>query len=144
MLRKNLIKIISLAIILISLIVFVLAESKAINLEYPWHAAILYAIGAIGLVNLVQSVRNKKMTSFGIGFLLFVGFFIYFIFVTLKLENVLLEIGLIAILIVLLYLIKYLFNIRSDFRGENKSDGYKNYKERRKEEALEDLTKTEK
>lgn len=142
--RKFQTKIINLIIFLISLVIFVLAETKNINIYYPWHSAIVYALGAIGIVHIVKSVLTKKILNFGFGFFLLIAFFIYFLFVTLKIENIVLGLGLTVILIVLLYLVKYLFGINSYFQGDNKKADYKNYKERRKEEALDDLTKTDK
>ncbi len=133
--RKNLIKVIDLFILLISLLIFILTETKTVELFYPWHMAICYAMGGIGLVHVVYSVFNKKLMSLGFGSIMFVIFFVYLLFAVLKMENVLLGIFLILFVIILLSIIKYLFNIRSAFTGDNKVSGYKNYKERRKEQS---------
>lgn len=140
MLRKNLIRIIDLLILLVSLLLFILAETKTVSLFYPWHMAVCYALGGIGIVHILCSISSKKLMSFGLGGVLVVGFFIYLVFAVLKIENVFLGICLVLVVIVILAVLKYLFNIRSDFAGDNKSHGYKNYKERRKQEALNDLT----
>lgn len=133
MVKKNLFRIIDLLILLVSLVLFLLAETKSANLYYPWHMAIVYALGAIGLVDLIRSAFNKKLTSFGLGFILLIGFTVYLVFAVLALDA-LLGIGLILIVGIILFIVKYLFNIRSDFAGDNKAYGYKHYTERRKEQ----------
>ena len=137
MVKKNLLKIVNLLVLLASLIIFILAETKSVELYYPWHMAICYALGVIGLVSIVKSIFDKKLTSFGLGFLLVIGFIVYLFFAVLHLDA-LLGICLVLAACILLYIVKYLFNIRSDFAGDNKKYGYKHYTERRKEEKEKD------
>lgn len=143
MLRKNLITVVDLLVLLISLLVFILAETKAVELVYPWHMALCYGLGVIGIVHIIYSAFNKKLLSLGFGGLLFVVFVTYLVFSVLKIENVALGIVIIVVAIIILALLKYLFNIRSAFVGDNKVPGYKNYKERRKQETLNDISSDE-
>ncbi len=144
MIKKNILKIINWSIILVSLILFVLCETKVIDMHYPWHSAVMFAIGAIGIVYIFVSISSKKLTHFYVAFPFLTAFFAYFLFVTLAFSDVFLGIVFVVILAVALILLRNLFDIRSDFSGDNKAPDYENYKERRKKEALEDISFKEK
>ena len=131
--KKNYLKIFDLIALLVSLFVFVLAETKAIELFYPWHMALCYGIGVIGIIHLVYSAFDKKLINFGFGAVCALIFAIYLVFSVLEIESIALKIALVAIAIIILVLLKQLLSIRSAFVGDNKVSGYKNYKERKEE-----------
>ena len=131
--KKNWIKITNLLVWLVSLFVFILAETKSINLVYPWHSAVLFALLGMGIIQIVYSFINKKLLNFGFGAILVVGFSVYLAFVLLKIENFFLGIAISIIVAVVLGLLKNLIGVRSAFMGDNKKSDYKNYKERKDE-----------
>ena len=133
MAKRNLTKLIGLIVFLVSLIVFILAETKAIDIVYPWHTAIMVAIGVIGLLVLIKSLILKKIMGLALAFLLIVGFSVYFVFAVLHLD-ILLGLGISVVVGVIIFILRYAFNVPSDFVGDNKVEGYKHYTERRKEQ----------